>query len=224
VVARGDTSIGYMKGNYRQVVMAWTSQTTGPQDPVENLSFGEAEADAGSETALPFIENVRHTSAIEADVLLARLRWKQGRIPEATALLERAFVAYRTNPWPLKIVMDRAVEMATAMAAQDATGETARRLDRAFAEPFSVTLLDQKRLEARALLAEVMEAGPQCGAATLQALQSFEPNVPWRRQFLARRADCYAQTHDPRAARAAADLQEFLAAEPVPLRDAVLPR
>ena len=221
LIARGDASIGYMKGNYKQVVGAWTSQTTGPQDPVENLTFGEAEAEAGSETAMPFIDNLRLASPIEADVLLARLRWKQGKIDEATALLERAFTAYRTDPWPLKVVMDRAIDMAAAMAAQDSTGNAARRLDRVLAEPFSVTLLDQKRLEARALLAEVMEPGPRCGPATLAALHSFEPNVPWRREFLARRADCYAQAQDPRAARAAADLQQYVRAEPVSLRDVV---
>ncbi|HWS71937.1 MAG TPA: spermidine synthase, partial [Thermoanaerobaculia bacterium] len=224
LLARGDASVGYMKGNYGQVIGAWTSQHTGPQDPVENLTFAEAEADAGSETALPFIENVRRTNTIEADVLLARLRWKQGRIEEATSLLERAFVAYRTDPWPLKIVMDRATEFATAMAGQDATGNIARRLDRVFAEPFSVTLLDQKRLETRALLAEAMEPGQRCGAATLQALHAFEPHVPWRREFLARRADCYAQTSDRLAAQAASDLRQFVSAEPVPLRDVVLKR
>jgi len=55
----------------------------------------------------------------------------------------------------------------------------------------------------------------------MEALHQFEPHVPWRREFLARRADCYAQQSDPRAEAAREDLQRYEAAEPTKLTDVV---
>ena len=42
----------------------------------------------------------------------------------------------------------------------------------------------------------------------------LEEHLPWRPDILRARAECYRRAGDPRAARAAADLDEFLAAQP----------
>jgi hypothetical protein len=42
-----------------------------------------------------------------------------------------------------------------------------------------------------------------------QALQPFEPQVPWALDFLTWRSQCYERVHHAEAARAASELQEF---------------
>jgi hypothetical protein len=111
----------------------------------------ESLADAGSEEAIPYIEQVRAIAPIEADALLGRLRWRQGRMKEAGAALESAFVAYRTDPWPLPPLMNRALETTMEVSAADA--EEALRLYRAFEEPFAVYMLDEGRIRVRMKLA-----------------------------------------------------------------------
>lgn len=49
-----------------------------------------------------------------------------------------------------------------------------------------------------------------------EALSAIEPNVPWERQLLARRAEAYARTRHPLAARANRDLALFEKREPRP--------
>jgi len=47
-----------------------------------------------------------------------------------------------------------------------------------------------------------------------EALAPLEAHLPWRPDILRARAECYQHANDPRAARASADLEEFLAAQP----------
>lgn len=220
VLARGDTHIGYLSGNYANVMAAWTSQPIGPQDPVELLTFAEGLADQANPVAETVASDMRAVQPIEADLVVARLRLRQKRVPEAAALLERAFVAYRTNPWPLRIPAMRGLELATAIASQDPSGQIARRLYAVLQVPFSVALLDQKRLEAMTLLAQLVEPGGRCGELSLAAIRKFEPHVPWRREFLVRRVQCYDQHNDARRDRARMDLKEHDQAEPLPLATA----
>ena len=222
MVARSDTSTAFMRQNYKQILGAWTSQKLGPEDPIEALTFADAEAEQASDNALLLLPMVRSAEPLEADIVIARLRWKQGRLDEAAAALERAFLAARHDPWPIRETMSRALEMASAIASQDPTRRIARRFYDLLSQPFSVRLVDQKRLEARALVAEVLDPGPGCSAVTIDAIRPFEPNVPWRREFLTRRAQCYRETGDPLAERAEADLQRFESTESVPLRNVVL--
>jgi hypothetical protein len=45
---------------------------------------------------------------------------------------------------------------------------------------------------------------------TLGLLESYEPNVPWVREFLEVRADVYGKLGNPLAAKARADLARFI--------------
>jgi hypothetical protein len=47
-------------------------------------------------------------------------------------------------------------------------------------------------------------------------MHSFEPNVPWDRQFLKGRRDCYRELGDPLLAKAEKDLASFHASEAEP--------
>jgi len=52
--------------------------------------------------ALPVIERIRAVNGVDADAVLARRRWKQHRLEEATAALEPAFLSscYSWRPAP----------------------------------------------------------------------------------------------------------------------------
>ena len=50
----------------------------------------------------------------------------------------------------------------------------------------------------------------------VEALSSLEPHVPWRLSVLAWRTRCYEATKHKLAARAARELDEYLAEEAVP--------
>jgi hypothetical protein len=88
--------------------------------------------------------------------------------------------------------------------------ETAPRLYEALSSPFSVRGVEQERRFSRAAVARSGLLWTECR----DAMASLEPHVPWRPDILRARAECYERTGDPRAREAAADLQEFLAAEP----------
>ena len=57
----------------------------------------------------------------------------------------------------------------------------------------------------------------------VETLVPFEPHVPWNRSFLAHRADCYRRFDHPLAARAARELEEYVAAAPPELAERLAP-
>ena len=167
-------------------------------------------ADAGEEGALAHAAALRAWQPIESDVLVARLRWRQNRLDEATTALERAFREYRSNPWPMPLFMYRAIELAQAISRQSSDGACARRLHAALSEPFAVRLWDQVRRAAGYNVAlDTLDS-----ALLRQSIESFEPHVPWRRSFLEKRALCYELFGDRRVGRARRELGSFLRREP----------
>ena len=198
----------YADGRYRDVLLAWERQQRGPSDSAEVLTFAEALADVGSEQALPFIHLLRFDHPIEADVLTARLRYRQQKFEEAADLLEKAFIAYRTDPWPLTVVMRRALTMALDLARADASGATARRFYEVVRRPFVVGLLQEARLDAVLRFGQMSDPKP-CGDRAIEALRGYEPNVPWEKDVLSYRADCYRRRGVPLAAQAERDWKEY---------------
>jgi hypothetical protein len=104
--------------------------------------------------------------------------------------------------------MGRALALAREMVA--AHPATAIPLYDALSSPFAIRGVEQERRLSRVFVARSGGLWKECR----DAVASLEPHVPWRPDILRTRAECYERTGDPRAAGAAADLQEFLAAEP----------
>src|SRR6185436_11555977 len=69
----------------------WLGQTEPPRDQWELAMAADLEAEAGSEPALPLIEQLRAYQPAEADTILATLRMRQSRLPEAATVLSAAF-------------------------------------------------------------------------------------------------------------------------------------
>jgi hypothetical protein len=155
--------------------------------------------------------------------VMGRLRWRQGRASEAAAALGAAFVAYRSDPWPIPALMDRALDLAVEIAQRDTTGADAMRLFQALEAPFSVFLLEERRLVSRFKIAGRLDGG-MYNTYTPAALAPFEPNPLWEKDFLTARLACYRATGNALADDAERDLSEFLSHEPLPFDAGLLPR
>jgi hypothetical protein len=160
---------------------------------------------------LPYIEQLRAHEPAEADILVAALRLRQGRIQEAAAALEAALIRLRTDPWPVLSLKQKAVDLVEPIAARD--GVAARRLFDALREPFAVRAVEVPRLMALAGLSRRLDFAGLCRVP----IGALEPAPPWNAFTLTLRRDCYQATNDPRLAAAARDVQRFYAREVVPL-------
>ncbi|HEX6160023.1 MAG TPA: fused MFS/spermidine synthase, partial [Thermoanaerobaculia bacterium] len=195
----------YVEGRYRDVLMEWQRQQRGPSDSAEWVTFAEALAEVGAPQAETFINLLAVSHPIEADIIKARLRFRQGRPEEAADLLVSAFTAYRRDPWPLLDVTRRGIGMLAPIARTDPSGRMARRFLEATSEPFCVNLLNEARRHTMLELARISEAQP-CNDASLKVLAEYEPSVPWQAELLEFRADCYRRKNAPLAAQAERDL------------------
>lgn len=206
---RASAEAQYVEDKLDGALYSWSRlRRQAPMDLLELVLMAEILADAKSEAALPFINKLRGYQPVEADAVLARLRFRQGRWAEAGETLARAFEGYRADPWPLESVMRRALRLSAKIAAQDrGAGE---RLFAALERPFAVYRSEEERLGVRLQLAQFLDFRARCQ----EALRGLEPNVPWQRGVLALRAKCYDDNGDPRKERAWSELRAFLAAEP----------
>ncbi|HVS32874.1 MAG TPA: fused MFS/spermidine synthase [Thermoanaerobaculia bacterium] len=211
---RARAYIGFVQQDYESVLRSWVYQKKRPSEPTELLTFAEAYADRGDDAVLPYIDELRAFSAVEADLVLARLLARQQKNAEAAAALSRAFVAHRSDPWPLPLLVSRALELAADVSAGDRA--VAASLYKVLREPFAARSLDVER-EYAALRTAAASEPSGCGPAVIEALQTFESAPPWDGPFLRNRAQCYEQANHPRAVRARLDLMEYLKNEPLPL-------
>ena len=202
----------YFEGRLDQTLAWWRAQPREPSGPMELLVIGAALASAGDDAALPYLERMRTIEPVESAALLATLRWRQGKVAEAAAVLVSVFRACQRDPWPMMRLMTNALNLAVALAANDP--ELGRQLYAVLKTPFAVHLLDQKRKETVVRLAKQL-GGEYC----VEALQPLEPYVPWRDDFLRDRLHCYEAAHDPRASAAARDVRTYAAAEPMRFAD-----
>jgi hypothetical protein len=205
--SRGAAQLRYMEGSPADTWLIWQGQKTPPQTPLEMITYGESLAERGDETAMNYINALRSEFPIESDVLLARLQWRQNK-PGAVATLARALIAYRRNPWPLPVVMRHALLLAVEMAEHPQFAQIGGPLFESVREPYAIEMMNEQRKSALLLVAERM-AGDKCSPDVIEVLHSYEPHVPWQLIFLQKRATCYSDAGDARAAGAARDLSEF---------------
>jgi spermidine synthase len=202
------TLAAYNRGDLGGTLRAWRSVGREPRSLTELELVAAALAEAGDEAAMRPIAALAAIEPLEARVDLARLRLRQGRLQEALTPLEQALSAYHTDPWPDFFFMEGALDLALELASRypDATP----RLLQVVGQPFTLDLLDEKRVALIQALVEHSNPMPAC--AELVALA--EPNPRWNERSLAFRLRCYAAVADPRQRRAARDLREFRSGEP----------
>jgi spermidine synthase len=206
VIAQRD----WLSGDARGALAAWTAQGRPAISPIEVTLVADGLAEHGDEKALALIERLRAYEPVEAQVMLARLRLRQGRPEEAATALRSALEGYRTDPWPLPRIMVGALALAPEMARQEP--KVAAGLLEALGKPFSILSLDARRkATALEISATLQDLGPGC----LRVVEPQEPDFPWLGPPLLYRRDCYVAQHHPAAGRAEAELQGFLRNEPL---------
>ncbi|MBK9265803.1 MAG: fused MFS/spermidine synthase [Polyangiaceae bacterium] len=199
--------VNYIAGNFEGALAKWEFQQGGPTGHVERAMLAEINAWYGKEAALPFIQEHAKSFPIEADAIRARYEYAIGKRSEAVKLLERVFIAYRTDPWSSTMITNRALDLARELG--QSWSPDAARLFKALEMPFAVNVLENARRLLRVDLAEVMTEENACVAA----FAALEPNPPWDERILGMRRDCYAKWKHPRAADAARDVERFKACQ-----------
>lgn len=200
--------VKYARGDVAGGLKAWREQKREPETLMEIEAVAEALADQGEEAALPLAEKLRPLLAPEADAIVARLRLRQRKLPEAAQALVAAFERYRKEPFSDENMMLRA--LTTALDVGTADKELGRRLLEVVRTPFAASMLDEERHRLVMRLSMRIDQKGLCA----QAIEAFEPYVPWRLSFLEPRLRCYEMTNHPNAAIARRELDEFLANEP----------
>ena len=186
------------------------ANATTPLDLGQLSQWTLAGIETGEQDVEQQIAAVRSRLPIEADILLASLRARQGKLDEAAALLRRALFAFRTDPWPHYDITSHAVVLALRIGRT--SSERAKLMFEALSQPFSVRQHENQRRWALIELAPLFNG---CGATTLAALRAIEPNPYWKQNVLELRADCYSRNKlDDLTDRAWDDLLEFNDASP----------
>lgn len=206
---RAEALAAFAAGELPAALLAWRAQGASPDSPLQLALVSESLAEAKDTAAEPLAERLRAFQPIEADLVLARLRLREGRPDEAASLLESVFDGLRRDPWPLPAMTARGLRLAREVGAGNPV--LAGRMLAALEKPFVLQLLEEERNLARldlALRAEIQ--GVDCH----RVFDPFEPSVPWQLPFLMARAKCRAATQDPAVTAAVADLEEFLEGEP----------
>ena len=205
---RGGLALAFEKRAFRQAYDIYASEPWQPLNSEELVAVAFTLAEAGDAAAEELIEYHRQWQPLEADAVTARLRLRQKRYAEAAQALSRAFTGYRTNPWPLPVVMAYSLDTALELANDKAAAPV---VYQALSEPFAAgQWADHRRIVALA----VAEKTGGCGPEAIRALQAFEPYPLWRPEALRMRADCYTRAGLPLAEQARRDYQEFLNAQP----------
>jgi spermidine synthase len=208
-LARSAAYAGFLQGRLDAVLAPFRAEGRAPDAGTELTMVTEALVQAMDPAAQESLEKLAVSQPTEAASLQARYHWRQGNLQEAVKDLELTYQRYREDPWPLPFVMKRSLSVAADIAAREPS--LAPRLYEALAPPFTLRLLEDERVAALLVVASYVSFEKYA-----QALSGIEPNVPWERPLLSRRAQAYEKIRHPLAARARQDLQLFLKREPRP--------
>jgi hypothetical protein len=204
-------ALSYDKGNLADIVAAWREHPFEPVNSSELRMLGESLANVGDPAALRFATALRPLAPIDATAIVARLAYRQGNTQLAARLIAGVFNAYRHDAWPNVELMRRAIELPPLIAK---TRPLAPAMAALFDQPWSAGQWEEERRLRRILLDHEVFG---CAASTMSALHAVEPWPPWREDILRIRRDCYASSHDSRAAGAQEDLIDFFTNEPAKL-------
>jgi spermidine synthase len=193
----------YLSGELVAAVKTFAAQPAPPEGTVETTLFAEGLADAGDPGAASYIRALRDIDPTEAEAATARLALRLGQLPLARDALVSAFVHYRSDPWPSQVSMSHALALADELTR--AHPEMVPLVFDALREPFAVAAIEEPRRLVRLSVGSHSGTFYRCG----EAIEPFEPHVPWRADVLEYRAHCYEQTRDRRVSEARADLEEY---------------
>lgn len=202
-----------LRGNSAPAVENWKRQPRPPEDLTELMFMATAYNETASEEAVPLIEKIRQYQPVEADALLAHLRWRQRRGLEAYDAMELALLGFRRDPWPHFDLMRRTIALAQDMARADPSATMSVRMYHALKEPFCMDILEDVRRKALVKIAAHIDEKTG-GRLSVDAIGKLEPHVPWDLEFLIARLNAYLKAAHPLTMLAATQVDEFREKEP----------
>jgi hypothetical protein len=206
----------YARGDLAAARDAWFRQQREPGDRMELLLVAHSLAWTLDPRAPQYIDLLAAQAPADAALVDAQRFLQASRPDEALARAADAFLLCRRDPWVrpplLRTTLARVRETVRGGGARP---EAVQRALDALSEPFSVHMADDERTRARFEIACLLDAATGATHA-VEALAEMEPWTPWDQAFLSARADAYRRARHPLAEHAAAELAEFLAAEPPP--------
>lgn len=192
----------YRASDFSGVVQTWPESHLPPSTDVERLVLARCFAELAQRECLDLIAEVQGRHSIEAAALRAIYHWRADDPAQAEQALVTYFGLLAESTWKMSIFDETAFSRAIDVARADPLA--ARRFFDLLAKPFATYRYDQQRQLARLVVAQ--ELGPD---SVVEALEPLEPHVPWTADILQMRAEAYAATDHPLAARAARDWQWF---------------
>jgi spermidine synthase len=206
----------YAAGNLAGALENWKIYQGEPHTPIELMMVAESLAEQGSEDAARYIAQLENIDATAALALRARLAWQQNRREEARTTMGKALAALHSDPWPLRALISRTIDLAVEMVEQS-NGGADPAIYAALQTPLAVYNNDEERMLALIRVAVILDRGVK-GERVLRSVAAAEPNVPWNLGFLKIRSACYTASRHPLAEEAQTDLVDFAMAEPEKLQ------
>jgi spermidine synthase len=198
----------YAASEFGSAAAAWQASPWTPANTRQLASVAHVLALAGDARAEGFAKQLHAWQPVEADAIVGILRYRQDRGGEALDLIESALLRYRTDPWPMRGVMESTLTVAAAIAGNP---QHAPRMLPALSVPYAAYQLEEVR---RIAYVAGAWADGRCNARTMGALAAFEPHTPWVKEILQMRALCYETVRmGELAVRARQELTEFERAE-----------
>ena len=210
VIAFLDHTDGNLFGAWQE----WRGQSSEPKTLSQLIMVAECLAVEGDNAAVPYVEKLAAIRPLDAEAIRARLFWKQGKPTDAAQSLTRFFYALRSDPWANYGLARRSIALAAEIAQADESRVVSAQLYDTLRLPFSAFNHETERL-VTLLNIGLRTDGINPGEYTLQAVEAFEPNVPWQHNFLHVREACYSAMHSGRAAQAKRDFDRFINDEPL---------
>lgn len=203
--ARNEFARIYAASEFGSAAAAWQASPWTPANSRQLASVAHVLALIGDERAEGFAKQLRAWQPAEADAITGILRYRQERTGEALDLIESALIRYRTDPWPMRGVMESTLTVAAAIPEP--------RILEALSAPYAAYQLEEVR---RIAYVAGAWANGRCNPRTLGALAAFEPHPPWVKEILQMRALCYETVRrGDLAVRARKELTEFEKGEAV---------
>jgi len=206
----------YMEGDLAGAWAAWRTQSRQPQGPIELTVVANAMAAAGDEEATRYIDQLRAFQPVEADVILGRLRIRQGKTDAGADALIAAFTKFHADPWPKRLAMRRALTLALAVGKSNPT--YARRIGETLRTPFAACSQNETRQDILVQLATSARDLPML----VNALEQYEPYSPWKGEYLSARASAYKAAGHKLQGQAALELSEYRTAQGEAILDDVM--
>lgn len=192
----------YLASRYSDAIKAFSAIKVDVACPIERLVYAHSLAETGGEIPPHVIEELQKENRTEAIALQAISNFSQNQFEAAVDDVVGTFESLRESPWASPQLLDSVLRISAALAQKDK--EAAIVLYKSLEEPFALFRIEDKRLLSRYIV-----AGNIGNRQMIDALSTFEPNVPWKGWLLEERAMLYANEKHWLSDRARIELERF---------------